>query len=50
MTGFGINQGPDDLDGGLALAPDAPIVHIRGVAYKGTIETMSRPPGHAELP
>jgi hypothetical protein len=50
MTGFGINQGPDDLDGGLTLAPDAPIVHIRGVAYKGTIETLGRPADRAELP
>jgi hypothetical protein len=50
MTGFGIDQGPDDLDGGVALAPDAPIVHIRGVGYKGTIETLSRPAERAQLP
>jgi hypothetical protein len=50
MTGFGIDQGPDDLDGGVALAPDAPIVRIRGVGYKGTIETLSRPAERAQLP
>jgi hypothetical protein len=50
MTGFGINQGAEDLDGGVALAPDSPVLHIRGVAYKGTIETMSRPAEQAQLP
>ena len=50
MTGFGINQGAEDLDGGVALAPDSPVLHIRGVAYKGTIETMSRPAEQARLP
>ena len=49
MTGFGISQGQDDPGGGLALAPDAPVLHIRGVAYKGTIETMSRPAERAQL-
>jgi hypothetical protein len=50
MTGFGINQGAEDLDGGVALAPDSPVLHIRGVAYKGTIETQSRPAEQAQLP
>jgi hypothetical protein len=49
MTGFGINQGPEDLDGGVALAPDSPVLHIRGIAYKGTIETLSRPAEQAQL-
>jgi hypothetical protein len=49
MTGFGINQGPEE-DQGLVLAPDAPVLHIRGLAYKGTIETMSRPPERPQLP
>jgi hypothetical protein len=48
MTGFGINQGAEDLDGG-ALAPDSPVLHIRGIAYKGTIETLSRPAEQAQL-
>ncbi len=50
MTGFGINQGAEDLDGGVALAPDSPVLHIRGVAYKGTIETLSRPAERPQLP
>jgi Domain of unknown function (DUF1707) len=49
MTGFGINQGPDDPGDGLALAPDAPVLHIKGVGYKGTIETMSRPSERPQL-
>jgi hypothetical protein len=49
MTGFGISQGQDDPDSGLALAPDAPVLHIRGVAYKGTIETLSRPAERPQL-
>lgn len=50
MTGFGISQGPDDPHGGITLAPDAPVLHIRGIAYKGTIETMSRPAERPQLP
>jgi hypothetical protein len=50
MTGFGISQGQDDPGDGLALAPDAPVLHIRGVAYKGTVETMARPAERAALP
>ena len=50
MTGFGISQGPEDPGGGVALAPDAPVLHIRGIAYKGTIETMSRPAERSQLP
>ena len=50
MTGFGINQGAEDTGNGLALAPDAPVLHIRGLAYKGTIETMSRPAERPQLP
>ena len=50
MTGFGINQGAEELDGGVALAADSPVLHIRGVAYKGTIETLSRPAERPQLP
>ena len=42
MTGFGVTQGQTD---DIALAPDAPVLHIRGIAYKGNIETSSRPAG-----
>ena len=45
MTGFGISQDADDPADDLPRAPDAPGLHIRGFAYKGTIETMSRPAG-----
>ena len=50
MTGFGISQDAGDPTGGLPLAPDAPVLHVRGVAYKGTIETMSRPADRTQLP
>ena len=50
MTGFGISQDADDQTGDLPLAPDAPVLHIRGVAYKGTIEAMSRPAERPQLP
>jgi hypothetical protein len=49
MTGFGISQDAD-LTGDLPLAPDAPVLHIRGVAYKGTVEAMSRPAERPQLP
>ncbi len=44
MTGFGVTQGQTD---DIALAPDAPVLHIRGIAYKGSIETSSRLAGAA---
>lgn len=47
MTGLGIAQEPSD---DMALAPDAPVLHIRGIAYKGSIGTRSRPPGRPHLP
>ncbi len=28
----------------MVLARDAPVRHVRGIAYKGSIETTSRPP------
>ena len=42
MTGFGVTQGEDDP--GYRLANDAPVIHVRGVAYKGTVEITTRPP------
>jgi hypothetical protein len=40
MTGFGITQGPsDDM-----------VLDVRGIAYKGSIETTSRPPDPSQLP
>jgi hypothetical protein len=51
LNGFGVSKGwsqEEDLE---ALLPaDAPVVHVRGIAYKGTIEVSTRPPGGPELP
>ena len=45
MTGFGVTQGQvDDEDPGYRLPVDAPVIHVRGLAYKGTIEISTRPP------
>jgi hypothetical protein len=44
MTGFGVTQGQDDEDPGYRLPADAPVIHVRGLAYKGTVEIATRPP------
>jgi Domain of unknown function (DUF1707) len=45
MTGFGVTQGvADEEDPGYRLPADAPVIHVRGVAYKGTVEITTRPP------
>ena len=44
MTGFGVTQGADEEDPGYRLATDAPVIHVRGLAYKGTVEVTTRPP------
>ena len=43
VGGFGATTGTDD---DAVLPPDAPVVHVRAYAYKGTIEARSRPPEH----
>jgi hypothetical protein len=46
MDGFGVSKGwsaDEEREG--PFAADAPVLHIRGIAYKGTIETSTRPPG-----
>jgi len=50
MTGMGIIQGggEDDLDFRVPL--DAPTVHIRGIAYHGTIEVSTRPRAEIRRP
>lgn len=51
LDGFGVSKGwsaEEDLEG--SLPADAPVVHVRGIAYKGTIEVSTRPPGGPELP
>jgi hypothetical protein len=50
LDGFGVSKGwsaEEDLE--RLLPVDAPVVHVRGLAYKGTIEVSTRPPGGTEL-
>jgi hypothetical protein len=46
LGGTGVSMVGDEAasPGGL-LAPDAPVVHVKGLAYKGTIEARTRPAG-----
>lgn len=46
MSGI-VTQGQSDEADELVLGPDAPVLHIRGIAYKGTVETSTRPPDRA---
>jgi hypothetical protein len=49
MDGFGVSKGwtaEEEWEG--SLPHDAPAVHVRGVAYKGTIEIRTRPAGTGE--
>jgi hypothetical protein len=48
MTGFGVTQGADEEDPGSRLPADAPVIHVRGIAYKGT-EITTRPPERPAL-
>jgi len=43
ISGIGVSNGEDD-PAGLVLAAGAPVVHIRGLAYKGLVEIRSTPP------
>jgi Domain of unknown function (DUF1707) len=46
LDGFGVSKGWSAEEELESLLPrDAPVVHVRGIAYKGTIETRTRPPG-----
>ncbi len=50
MTGFGVTQGQADEEAlGYHLPADAPVIQVRGLAYKGTVEIASRPPGRLAL-
>jgi len=49
MTGFGVTQGADEEDPEYRLPTDAPVIHVRGVAYKGTVEITTRPPERPAL-
>jgi hypothetical protein len=44
MTGLGVSQDPHDENPGYRLPADAPVIHVRGIAYKGTVEIATRPP------
>jgi hypothetical protein len=44
MDGFGVSKGwSAEEEAEIRLPHDAPTVHIRGIAYKGTIETRTKP-------
>jgi Domain of unknown function (DUF1707) len=49
ISGAGIMQGGADEDPGYRLAADAPVIHVRALAYKGTIELTTRPPDRPAL-
>jgi hypothetical protein len=47
MDGFGVSKGwSAEEETEIRLPHDAPTVHIRGIAYKGTIETRTKPQDH----
>jgi hypothetical protein len=39
----------DEEDPGYRLAADAPVIHVRGLAYKGAVEITTRPPERPAL-
>jgi hypothetical protein len=43
ITGFGIMQGEEE-DPGYRVPTDAPVIQVRALAYKGTVELTTRPP------
>ena len=46
MDGFGVSMAwSADEEWESQLPHDAPVVHVRGIAYKGTIEVSTRPTG-----
>jgi hypothetical protein len=45
VEGFGVSKGwSAEEEQEIMLPRDAPTVHVRGIAYKGTIETRTKPP------
>jgi Domain of unknown function (DUF1707) len=45
LDGFGVSKGWSAEEGQeIALSHEAPTVHVRGIAYKGTIEIRTKPP------
>jgi Domain of unknown function (DUF1707) len=49
MTGLGVSQDVQEEDPGYRLPVDAPVIHVRGIAYKGTVEIATRPPDRPAL-
>jgi len=49
MTGFGVTQGAEEEDPGYRRPVDAPVINVRGIAYKGTVEVTTRPPERRAL-
>lgn len=43
--GLAVSTGASAVPGGPPLPADAPVLHVRGFAYKGTVEARSGPPG-----
>ena len=43
MTGFGVTQGLEHEGIPAMTARDAPVIQVRGMAYKGTVEIATRP-------
>jgi len=52
LSGVGVSKGwSDEEDLEIRLPADAPVVRVRGLGYKGTIDVSTRPPGtRAALP
>jgi hypothetical protein len=50
LDGFGVSKGwsaEEDLES--RLPADAPVVHVRGIGYKGTIEVSTKPPQQSQV-
>jgi hypothetical protein len=50
LAGVGVSKGwsaEEDLES--RLPADAPVVHIRGIGYKGTVEVSSKPRDHTQV-
>jgi hypothetical protein len=50
LDGFGVSKGwsaEEDLES--RLPADAPVVHVRGIGYKGIIEVSTKPTDHGQV-
>lgn len=49
VTGFGVSKDWSEAEEWeSSLSHDAPVVHVRGIGYKGTIEIRTRPAGNGQ--